>query len=154
FGVAGFVLFGVFGLVVMTDNRLGADGGGAIVLGVALAVLGARLFRLGASGFAGLLASAAVAVLWIVSQGLSEPGPNHLRSAFSGGGGGLLASLESRVPLSYVPALQALQLVVPLLLILAVIFALSWRSAKQPATRRGPLAPGCALPTSPLRHYP
>jgi hypothetical protein len=48
FGIVGFALFGVFGLVVMTDNRIGADGGGAIVFGVALAVLGARLFRLGA----------------------------------------------------------------------------------------------------------
>src|SRR6202008_4614452 len=26
FGIVGFVAFGVFGLVVMTDNRLGADG--------------------------------------------------------------------------------------------------------------------------------
>src|SRR5207248_3051918 len=83
----------------------------AIVLGIALAVLGMRLFKLGVSGFIGLLASAAVAVLWIVSRGLAQPGPNHLRSAFSHNGGGLLASLESRVPLSYVPALHAWQLV-------------------------------------------
>ncbi len=148
FGVAGFVLFGVFGLVVMTDNRLGADGGGAIVLGVALAVLGARVFRLGAKGFAGLLASAAVAVLWIVSQGLAEPGPNHLRSAFSGGGSGLLASLESRVPLSYIPALHAWQLVVPLLFFLAVAFWLAWRAARQQSTRDVLLALGVALATS------
>ena len=51
FGLVGFALFGVFGLIVMTDNRLGADGGGAIVLGIALAVLGMRLFRLGVTGF-------------------------------------------------------------------------------------------------------
>src|SRR5579875_1591339 len=44
FGLLGFALFGLFGLFVITDNRLGADGGGAIVLGVALAVLGTRLF--------------------------------------------------------------------------------------------------------------
>src|SRR4029077_21040920 len=47
FCVLGFALFGVFCLFVMTDNRLGADGGGAIALGVALAVLGTRLFKLG-----------------------------------------------------------------------------------------------------------
>src|SRR5438552_3518159 len=76
FGLLGFVLFGVFGLVVMTDNRLGADGGGAIVLGIALAVLGMRLFRLGVSGFVGMLASAAVAVPLIVSRGLAQPVPN------------------------------------------------------------------------------
>ena len=148
FGLMGFVLFGVFGLVVMTDNRLGADGGGAIALGVALAVLGARLFKLGLSGFVGLLASAAVAVLWIVSRGLAHPGPNHLRSAFSDHGAGLLASLESRVPLSYVPALHEWQLVVPLLLVLAVSFGLAWRAARQQSTRDVLLAFGVAIATS------
>src|SRR5207237_9898708 len=118
---------------------------GAFALVIALALLGLRLFRLCRGGFVVMLASASVAVLWMVSQGLSEPGPNHLRSAFSGGGGGLLASLESRVPLSYVPALQAWQLVVPLLLILAAIFALAWRAAKQQSTRDVLLALGVAL---------
>jgi hypothetical protein len=148
FGLVGFVLFGVFGLVVMTDNRLGADGGGAIVLGIALAVLGARLFRLGTKGFVGLLGSAAIAVLWIVSRGLAQPGPNHLRSAFSHDGGGLLASLESRVPLSYVPALHSWQLVLPLLLVLAAAFALAWRAARQQSTRDVLLAFGVAIATS------
>lgn len=148
FGIVGFVLFGAFGLVVMTDNRLGADGGGAIALGVALAVLGTRLFRLGVKGFVGLLASAALAVLWIVSRGLAERGPNHLRSAFSGHGGGLLSSLESRVPLSYLPALHSWQLVLPLLFVLAVTFALAWRAARQRSTRDVLLAFGVAIVTS------
>jgi hypothetical protein len=148
FGVLGFVLFGVLGLVVMTDNRIGADGGGAIVLGVALAALGARLFRLGWKGFVGLLASAAVAVLWIVSQGLSEPGPNHLRSAFSDHGSGLLSSLGSRVQLSYLPALHAWEMAVPLLFVLAVAFGVAWRAARQPSTRDVLLAFGVAIVTS------
>ena len=148
FGILGFVLFGFFGLVVMTDNRLGADGGGAITLGVALAVLGTRLFRLGAKGFVGLLASSALAVLWIVSRGLAERGPNHLRSAFSGHGAGLFSSLESRVPLSYLPALHAWQLVVPLLFVLAVTFTLAWRGARQRSTRDLLLAFGVAIVTS------
>jgi len=148
FGVLGFVVFGVFGLVVMTDNRIGADGGGAIVLGFALAALGARLFRLGWKGFVGLLASAAVAVLWIVSRGLSQAGPNHLRSAFSDNGAGLLSSLGSRVQLSYLPALHAWEMVVPLLFVLAVAFALAWRGARQPSTRDVLLAFGVAIVTS------
>jgi hypothetical protein len=148
FGIVGFAVFGVFGLVVMTDNRLGSDGGGAIALGVALAVLGARLFKLGWKGFVGLLASAALAVLWIVSNGLAQPGPNHLRSAFADHGAGLLHSLESRVPLSYLPALHAWQLVVPLLFVLAAAFALSWRFARQPSTRDILLAFGVAIVTS------
>jgi hypothetical protein len=148
FGILGFVVFGVFGLVVMTDNRLGADGGGAIALGIALAVLGARLFKLGARGFLGLLASAAFAVLWIVSQGLAHPGPNHLRSAFADHGAGLFSSLASRVPLSYLPALHAWQMVVPLLFVLAVAFALAWRFARQESTRDLLLAFGVAIVTS------
>src|SRR4051812_31963217 len=148
FGLVGFILFGVFGLYVMTDNRLGADGGGAIALGIALAVLGARLFKLGVRGFVGLLASAAVAVLWIVSSGLAHPGPNHLRSAFADHGAGLVSSLASRVPLSYVPALHAWQLVVPLLFVLAVAFALSWRFAREQSTRDVLLAFGVAIVTS------
>jgi hypothetical protein len=148
FGILGFALFGVFGLVVMTDNRLGADGGGAIALGVALAVLGTRLFKLGARGFVGLLASAAFAVLWIVSRGLAQPGPNHLRSAFADHGAGLLASLESRWPLSYLPALHTWQLVVPLLFVLAASFTLAWRSARQRSTRDVLLAFGVATVTS------
>ena len=148
FGIVGFVLFGVFGLVVMTDNRFGADGGGAIALGIALAVLGARLFKLGARGFVGLLASAAFAVLWIVSRGLAQPGPNHLRSAFSGHGAGLLSSLESRWPLSYLPALHTWQIVVPLLFVLAASFALAWRFARQRSTRDLLLAFGVAIVTS------
>lgn len=148
FGILGFVLFGFFGLVVMTDNRLGADGGGAITLGVALAVLGTRLFRLGAKGFAGLLASAAFAVLWIVTRGLAQRGPNHLRSAFSDHGAGLFSSLESRVPLSYLPALHAWQLVVPLFFVLVVTFVLAWRGASQRSTRDVLLAFGVAIVTS------
>jgi hypothetical protein len=148
FGILGFALFGVFGLVVMTDNRLGADGGGAIALGVALAVLGTRLFKLGARGFIGLLASAAFAVLCIVSRGLAQPGPNHLRSAFADHGAGLFKSLESRVPLSYLPALHAWQMVVPLLLVLALAFALAWRFARQRSTRDLLLTFGVAIVTS------
>jgi hypothetical protein len=148
FGILGFVLFGFFGLVVMTDNRLGADGGGAIALGIALAVLGARLFKLGARGFVGLLASAAFAVLWIVSRGLAQPGPNHLRSAFADHGAGLVSSLASRVPLSYMPALHAWQMVVPLLFVLAVAFALAWRHARERSTQDLLLAFGVAIVTS------
>jgi hypothetical protein len=148
FGPPGFLLFGFVGLLVMTDNRFGADGGGSIVLGVALAVLGWRLFRLRLGGFIGLLGAAAVTVLWLVQRGLAHQGPDHLRSAFSGGFGGFLASLGSRWPLSYLPALHAWTLVVPLLLVLAAAFVVAWRRTDVPATRDLLLALGVALATS------
>jgi hypothetical protein len=148
FGPPGFLLFGLFGLVVMTDNRLGADGGGAIVLGVALAVLGWRLFRLRLSGLIALLSASALTVLWLVQRGLAEPGPDHLRSAFTDGISGLLASLASRWPLSYLPALHAWTLVAPLLLLLAAAFVVAWRRTNVPATRDLLLTLGVALVTS------
>jgi hypothetical protein len=87
-------------------------------------------------------------VLWIVSRGLAQPGPNHLRSAFSDHGTGLLSSLQSRLPLSYLPALHAWQMVVPLLFVLAAAFALAWRFARQQSTRDILLAFGVAIVTS------
>jgi hypothetical protein len=148
FGLGGFLAFGCLGLAVMTDNRLGADGGGAIALGVALAVLGWRLFRLRLSGFVTLLASAALGVLWLVSRGLADPGPNHLRHAFFGNGAGLLKTLKSLVPLSYVPALHAWTMVVPLLLVCAATFAVAWRRAAARSSTDLLLALGVALVTS------
>jgi hypothetical protein len=148
FGPFGFLVSGFFGLVVMTDNRLGADGGGAIVLGVALAVLGWRLFRLRLGGLIALLAGAALTVLWLVQRGLAQAGPDHLRSAFEGGISGLFASLESRWPLSYLPALHAWTLVAPLLLVLAAVLFVAWRKTDVPATRDLLLALGVALVTS------
>jgi hypothetical protein len=148
FGIIGFLAFGSLGLLVITDNRLGADGGGAITLGVALAVLGWRLFRLRLSGFVTLLASAALLALWVVSRGLLQPGPNHLRHAFFGNGLGLLKALESLVPLAYLPALHAWAMVVPLLIACAVTFAVAWRHASARASRDLLLALGVGLVTS------
>ena len=132
----------------MTDNRLGADGGGAIVLGVALAVLGWRLFRLRLSGFIALLAGRRSRRSLARPAGLAQHGPDHLRSAFDGGVSGFFASLASRWPLSYLPALHAWTLVVPLLLVLAATFVFAWRRTEVAATRDLLLALGVALVTS------
>jgi hypothetical protein len=148
FGVLGFGAFGVLGLVLMTDNRFGADGGGAIVLGVALAFLGARTFRLGWRGFALLLAASAAVVLKIVSSNLDSSGPYHLRSAFGHGFAGLWAVARNRVPLSYVPALHNWPVVMPLALWFAVTFAVAVYLAKRRPARDFLFALGLATLTS------
>ena len=61
---------------------------------------------------------------------------------------GLISSLGSRVQLSYLPALHAWQLVVPLLLVLAATFTLAWRGARERSTRDVLLAFGVAIVTS------
>ena len=148
YGRIGFAVFAAAALVLVTDNRLGSDGGGAIVLGVAFAFLGARVLRLGMRGFVTLLLLGATAVLGLVSLNLRTPGPNHLRSAFGHGLSGLLAVAENRVPLAYTPALHNWPLVLPLALWFAAALLLAIRLAHRRATRDLVLAVGLAIGTS------
>ena len=148
FGRIGFAAFVLLGLVLVTDNRFGSDGGGAIVLGVAFAFLGARVLRLGLRGFVTLLLLGATIVLGLVSLNLRTPGPNHLRSAFGHGLSGLVAVAQNRVPLAYLPALHNWPLVLPLALWFAAALVLAIRVARRRATRDLVLAVGLAIGTS------
>ncbi len=135
FGVAGFAGVALLGLFVMGDNRLGADGGGVIALGVALAFLGARLLRRGLLGVLIGLGVAAVTALAIVLHGLNAPGPNHLRSAFGHGIRGLADVFVNRVPLAYAPAVHAWPLTLPLALAFLVALVLAFRASSRRVVR-------------------
>ncbi len=134
--------------MLVTDNRFGSDGGGAIVFGVAFAFLGARVLRLGVRGFVTLLLLGATVVLGLVSINLHTPGPDHLRSAFGHGISGLIAVVQNRVPLSYVPALHNWPLVLPLALWFVAALALAVRIAHRRTTRDLVVAVGLAIGTS------
>jgi len=148
FGVLGFAAFGALGLFMMTDNRFGSDGGGAIVLGVALAFLGARMLRVGLRGFLLGIGVAAVIVLKIVSANLDTGGPDHFRSAFGSGLSGLWAVIVHRVPLSYMPAIHNWPLVLPLTLWFLFTFAGALYVARRRPTRDFVLTLGLAIVTS------
>ncbi len=148
FGRFGFAVFVLLGLMLVTDNRFGSDGGGAIVFGVAFAFLGARVLRLGVRGFVTLLLLGATVVLGLVSINLHTPGPDHLRSAFGHGISGLIAVVQNRVPLSYVPALHNWPLVLPLALWFVAALALAVRIAHRRTTRDLVVAVGLAIGTS------
>jgi hypothetical protein len=148
FGPVGFGLFALLGIVLVTDNRFGSDGGGAIVLGVAFAFLGARILRLGARGFLTLLLLGATTVLALVSFNLRTPGPNHLRSAFSGGFSGLVEVAQNRVPLAYAPMVHNWTLVLPLALWFGAALVVAIMIARRRATRDLVLAVGLAIGTS------
>ncbi len=135
FGWFGFAAFSLLGIFVMTDNRLGANGGGAIGLGLALALLGARLSRRGVVALVGAVAAAGVIVLAIVQHGLASPGPNHLRSAFGSGVGGFVDVAAHRVPLVYAPAVEDWTLTLPLAVLLLVSAALAFRVTRAAAAR-------------------
>jgi hypothetical protein len=134
-GAAGFAAVALLGLFVMVDNRLGADGGGAIALGVGLAVLGARLLRRGLLGLLATLGVSAATVLAIVLHGLNTPGPDHLRSAFGHGVRGLADVAVNRVPLAYAPALHQWPMTLPLALCFLAALALALRSARRRVVR-------------------
>jgi hypothetical protein len=148
FGIVGFSAFALLSLVLVTDNRFGSDGGGAIVFGVAFAFLGARTLRLGLRGFGTLLLAGATVVLGLVSFNLRAGGPDHLRSAFSHGVSGLVAVVENRVPLSYAPALHDWPMLLPLALWFLAALGISMRLARRSATRDLVVALGLALGTS------
>ncbi|HEV7133028.1 MAG TPA: hypothetical protein VGN27_04780 [Gaiellaceae bacterium] len=148
FGRIGFATFVLLGLVLVTDNRFGSDGGGAIVFGVAFAFLGARVLRLGVRGFVTLLLLGATVVLGLVSLNLRAGGPDHLRSAFAHGLSGLFAVLKNRVPLAYVPAIDNWPLVLPLAIWFVVALAIAIKLARRRATRDLVLAVGLAIGTS------
>lgn len=126
-GWAGFAVFSLLGLFLMTDNRLGANGGGAIGLGLALAVLGVRLSRRGWLALVAAVTLSATIVLGIVQYGLASSGPNHLRSAFGSGIAGFVHVAANRVPLVYAPALHDWPLTLPLAVLLVVSGVLAFR---------------------------
>ena len=134
-GWLGFAAFSLIGLFVMTDNRLGANGGGAIGLGIALAVLGARLSRRGMVALVAGLGVTGAIVLEIVKHGLSSPGPNHLRSAFGQGIQGFIDVAAHRVPLVYAPAFHDWPLTLPLTIVLVVSTVLVFRVTRARAGR-------------------
>jgi hypothetical protein len=147
YGLLGFGAFALFVLTLVTDNRLGSDGGGAIVFGVALAYVGARSHRLGFRGFVVLLGLAASVVLTVVLLNLRAPGTDHLRSAFSHGLSGLGAVLVDRVPLAYLPALHEWPMLVSLAGVLLIVVVLAVRTADRHG-RKLVLATVLALVTS------
>jgi hypothetical protein len=130
-GALGFAAFAIFGLVLITDNRLGSDGGGAAVFGVALAIVGARSLRLGRRGLITLLLANATLALAVISLNLRLPGPNHLRSVFSHGLGGIGTVFANRIPLAYMPALHQLPVLAPLAAFFVVVLVLSLRATSE-----------------------
>jgi hypothetical protein len=147
YGAVGFSVFALLSLVLVTDNRLGSDGGGAIVFAVALAYTGARFLRLGARGFVTLLLLNGTLGLGVIWLNLRVPGPDHLRSAFAHGLSGLWSVVVDRVPLAYLPALHQWPVLTPL----AILFALALVGAllrSDPRTRDLVLAAALAIATS------
>ena len=139
FGLPGFVAFAGVSLLTVSANGLGSDAGGAIVLAVGFAVLGARLTRVRGRGIVVALGLSAAAVATLVSWDLHHGGQNHLRSAFDNGPKGMLAVIENRVPLAYQPAVDQWYLTTELAVAFVVVALLALAQRRHPAGRRAVL---------------
>ncbi|HET8528578.1 MAG TPA: hypothetical protein VFL60_06690 [Gaiellaceae bacterium] len=139
FGWTAFAAIGALSLAVIAENRLGSDGGGAIVVGVAFALLGVRMAGARPRYAVSALGGAALVVLGLANLDAASSTPDHLRGALQGGVQGLMHVAANRVPLAYDRMLEQWWLLVPLFFVLAV-GALAGRFAPTRAQRAAVLA--------------
>jgi hypothetical protein len=115
FGWLAFLGTAALALATIAENKLGSDGGGAIVVGVAFALLAVQLvgahkrYTLPALGLAG------VVVLGLVNIDAAASGPDHLRGAVQGGFNGIMNVAANRVPLAYTRMVEQWWLLIPAL---------------------------------------
>jgi hypothetical protein len=114
FGWAAFVAVGGLSLAVIAENRLGSDGGGAIVVGVAFALLGVCMAGARPRYALPALAGAGLIVLGLANLDAASSTPDHLRGALQGGITGLMNVAANRVPLAYSRMIEQWWLLVPL----------------------------------------
>jgi hypothetical protein len=108
-----FLAVGALSLAVIAENRLGSDGGGAIVVGVAFALLAVRKAGLPRRYALPALGVAALVVLGLANLDAASSSPDHLRGALQGGVRGIAHVAANRVPLAYDRMLQQWWLVIP-----------------------------------------
>jgi hypothetical protein len=125
FGWPMFLAIGALALATIAENKLGSDGGGAIVVGVAFAILAVELTGAPRRYTVPALACAALAVLALVNLDAAASGPDHLRGALQGGFNGIANVAANRVPLAYARMVEQWWLLIPLTAILGVGFAVA-----------------------------
>jgi hypothetical protein len=130
--------FGAVGLPALTtiaENRLGDDGGGAIVVAASFAVLAVAISSARWRVTVPALALGVAAVVALLGADAASTTSDHLRGALDGGLRGLAHVAENRVPLSYARMLEQWYLVFPATIALAVGIAVvrSARSRREAA---------------------
>ncbi len=104
---------GALALATIAENRLGADGGGALVVAVAFAVLAAGSWTRSRRVAVLALAAALLSALLLLDLDAASSSPDHLRGALDGGARGLAHVAANRVPLAYARMLEQWYLVFP-----------------------------------------
>ena len=101
YGRLAFAAVALLSLVTIAENQLGADGGGAVVVGVAFAVLAVAMSGAGWRLVVPALAFAALTVFVLLDLDAASNSPDHLRGAMHGGINGFAHGATNRVPLAY-----------------------------------------------------
>ena len=120
FGWPAFIAVAGLALATIAENALGSDGGGAIVVGVAFALLAVQLIGARIRYTLPALGIAALVVLALVNIDASVSGPDHLRGALNGGFEGIANVAANRVPLAYDRAIEQWWLLIPGLAVVGV----------------------------------
>jgi hypothetical protein len=113
FGWPAFVAVALLSLVTIAENQLGSDGGGAIVIGVAFAVLAVGMSGAGWRLIVPALGVAALTVFALLDLDAASSSPDHLRGALHGGISGFARVATNRVPLAYTRMLEDWWLLFP-----------------------------------------
>jgi hypothetical protein len=139
FGWLAFAGVGALSLAVIAENRLGSDGGGAIVVGVAFALLAVRMAGWRRRTAIPALGVAALIVLGLANLDAASSSPDHLRGALQGGVSGIAHVAANRVPLAYDRMVEQWWLLIPLFFALVAAVA-GARFGASRADRAGALA--------------
>jgi hypothetical protein len=127
YGWPAFAACAALALLTVSENRLGDDGGGALVLAGTFAVLAVLMCGGGIRALALGVLGAGVVVFGLLYVDAAVSGPDHLRGAFDGGVSGLASVAAHRIPLSYARVAEQWYLVFPLGAV-AVLLLRSWRT--------------------------
>jgi len=150
-GWPGYGATALVAFVAVAGNRFGADGGGAVVLAVGLAVLAVLLAGCGRRALALALAVALVLALGLVTLDAATGGSSHVTRALEDGPRGLAGDLAERVELSWERATSEWYVAVVVAGLLVLFAALVVRLLRRPEPTRAravPLALAAAIAAS------
>jgi hypothetical protein len=151
YGPFAFAAVALVTLLTVAGDRFGADGGGAIVVGVGFAVLAVELAGGGRRALALGLGGAAALVAILVGIDAATGGSSHVAQSVRDGPDALAADLRDRVILSFERATTSwyVALIVTIALVVLVVLVVRLlRSETSAAERAVPVALAAAVLTS------
>jgi hypothetical protein len=150
-GWAPALLLGAISLVAIAGSRFGADGGTAIVLCVAYAVLAVEVAEARRRAVVAAVAVAAAAGAAVIAIDAATGSSSHLTDSIGGGAGSFAADLRDRIVLSWERATERwylVALVVAGAILLVLLVARLFESGLPRYLRAIPLALAVAVAVS------